>query len=178
MVRSRRLLSWIVLAPVLAGCARPTAPIERSAIVTVQSERIGAAGVSGGDGTWIQFTVPLRIENTGSTPLAFALCASRIEARTGDLWNAAWTPICVLQSSDSVAVPSGEHRDFSVVVSASVDGSGGPQWHGSGVTGAYRFVAGVMFAGTTGVVPTVTSNEFTLTESLATADQREHVPAG
>ena len=178
MVRSRRLLSSIVLASVLAGCARPTAPVERSAIVTVQAETIGAAVVAGGSGTWIQFTVPLRIENTGSTPLAFALCASRIEARTGDLWSAAWTPICALHSSDSADVPSGEHRDFSVVVSASVDASGGPQWHGTGITGAYRFVAGVTFAGTTGIVPTVTSNQFTLTESLATADQREHVPPG
>jgi hypothetical protein len=47
-------------------------------------------------------------------------------------------------------------------VTAAIEGHGGPTWTAPGIDGSYRFVAGLIATGVTGLIPTVASNEFTL----------------
>jgi len=112
--------------------------------------------------TWIEFAVPVRIENTGAVPLEFTACASRLEAQTGSSWNAVWAPICSANASTLPAIPPGERRDVTMNVSAALDGPGSPEWRSDNVAGTYRFVAGLILSGVGGRIPTVASNTFTL----------------
>jgi len=158
----RRTFVLAGVAVSTAACADSTAPPEPSATVMVERQTLAVAMVPAGSVTWIQFTVPVRIHNTGSGPLRFVICASRLEAQGGDQWNAVWAPVCLAESAMAPEIPAGESRAFAVSVWASVQGSGSPAWRATGTDGTYRFVAGVVRSGVGGVIPTVASNGFTL----------------
>ena len=158
----RRTLVPAALALSTAVCSRATAPPEPGAIVTVARQTLAVTVVPAGSVTWIEFTVPVRIDNTGPAPLHFVMCASGLEVRARDQWNDVWSPVCLAASASPVEIPAGESREFPVSVWASIQGSGSPSWRGTGTDGTYRFVAGVLRAGASGVIPTVASNAFTL----------------
>lgn len=160
-----RRTSYVVALAFLAGaCSDSTGPAQPRASVSVQTQSLAVTTTVAGSVTWINFTVPLRIHNAGSTVLNFDACASRIEARSGNDWNSAWSPICVAMGNSQSAIPAGEAREFSVTVVAATQGPGGPMWRASTVAGSYRFVAGVIPTdGVTRIIPTVASNTFELT---------------
>jgi hypothetical protein len=162
MPLSRRTRHLVVLAFGVAACSDATTPGLPRATVTVPAQSLAVTTVPAGSVTWIEFTVPLRIDNTGSGPLTFEFCASRVEARAGDAWAAAWTPVCVADGAAPVVVPAGERREFTVSVRAAVQGPGGPAWVPGTTAGSYRFAAGLVAAGASGTIPVVPSNTFTL----------------
>jgi hypothetical protein len=134
--------------------------------VTVQS---AALTVSEPSENSLDFTIPLPIHNAGSEAFTFVYCASRVEARNGDAWSRAWFPLCNLPlatsepSSPNDILP-GETRTFTVRVVAAIGGTPGSTWEVPGIDGSYRFVAGLIAPGVGGSIPTVASNEFTLSE--------------
>lgn len=162
MILNRRTLSLVALACGLAACSESTAPDDPDATVTVQAPSVAVTTVAAGEVTWIDFTIPLRIENTGSTSLTFVYCASRIEARAADGWSKAWSPVCLVESTLPVQIPPGAHLETSMTVRAAIGGPGGPTWSPGTTDGSYRFVAGLLPDGAGGIVPTVSSNSFTL----------------
>ena len=159
---SRRTLVPAALALSAAACSSATAPAEPRAIVTVLRQTLGVTVVPAGSVTWIEFTVPIRIDNTGPASLRFIGCASGLEVRVGDQWSDVWSPDCLAASASPVEIPAGESRDFAVSVGASIQGPGSPSWRATGIDGTYRFAAGVVRTGSGGVIPTVASNAFTL----------------
>jgi hypothetical protein len=162
MPLSRRTPYLVALASGLAGCSDSIAPRAPSASVTVQAQSLAVTTAPAGSVTWIEFTVPLRIDNTGSAPLTFELCASRVEARAADAWAAAWTPICLADRAAPLVIPAGERRELTVSVRAAAQGAGGPPWVPVTTAGSYRFAAGLVPAGANGNIPVVPSNTFTL----------------
>jgi hypothetical protein len=162
MPLSGRTSCFVVLASVLAACSDSTAPSLPRATVTVPAQSLAVTTVAAGSVTWIEFTVPLRIDNGGSSPLTFQLCASRVEAQASDAWAAAWTPVCVADGAAPVVVPAGNRRDVTVSVRAAIQGPGGPAWVPGSTAGSYRFAAGLLGVGASGAIPVVASNAFTL----------------
>jgi hypothetical protein len=161
MTLASRALFFLVACG-LAACAHSTEPGRFDALVTVQAPTLAASVDSGGSVTWLDFTVPVSIHNAGSESFTFEMCASRVEARSGDKWSTAWSPICFLGRSSPNDVLPGETRVFTVRVTAAIEGNGGPKWTAPGTDGAYRFVAGLITPAGRGPIPLVTSNEFTL----------------
>lgn len=157
----RRTLVPAALALSTAVCSSPTAPPELGAIVTVAHQTLPVTVVRGGSVTWIEVTVPVRIDNTGPAPLRFFGCASGLEVRAGDQWSGVYSPVCLAASASLVEIPPGERREFAVGVTAAIQGSAAPAWRGTGIDGTYRFVAGLVRPGRV-VIPTVPSNAFTL----------------
>jgi hypothetical protein len=164
MTLIRRTFSLLVACSLVA-CSNATEPKRPNAVVTVQTPALAATVTSGASVTWLQFTVPLTIRNAGSEAFTFYMCASRVEVRSGDTWSAAWAPICTAGSSSPNDILPGESRTFSVLVMAAMEGPGGPDWTASGIDGSYRFVAGLIVPGVGGLIPTVASNEFTLSDA-------------
>ena len=162
MILYRRTLSVIAVACALAACSDSTAPDEPGATVTVPAQSVAVTTVAVGDVTWIDFTVPLRISNTGSTSLTFVYCATRIEAQGNDGWSKAWSPACLVESTQPVRILPGAHLETSMTVRAAVAGPGGPPWSVGTTDGSYRVVAGLLPDGAGGKIPTVVSNSFTL----------------
>lgn len=162
MTLHRRTLSLVALACGLAACSESTAPDNLDATVTVQAQSVAVTTVAAGEVTWIDFTIPLRIENTGSTSLTFVYCASRIEARAADVWSKAWSPVCLVESTRPVRIPPGAYLETSMTVRAAVAGPGDPSWNVGTTDGSYRLVVGLLPDGTGGIIPTVPSNSFTL----------------
>src|SRR5262245_14974588 len=159
-VVSRTLV--LVVACGLAACSHVTEPSRPNATVTVEATTLTASVIAGSNVTWLDFSVPLTIRNTGSVPITFAFCASRVEARSGDTWRTVWTPTCALASASINDIPPGESRTFNARVVGAVEGLGGPKWSSGDIEGAHRFVAGLILPGVGGLIPTVASNEFTL----------------
>jgi hypothetical protein len=87
-----------------------------------------------------------------------------VEARNGDAWSRAWFPLCALAQSSPNDILPGETRTFTVRVVAAIEGAPGSTWEVTGIDGSYRFVAGLIAPGFGGSIPTVASNEFTLSE--------------
>src|SRR4029453_11023501 len=84
---SRRTLFPAALPLSPAACPSAPAPAEPRAIVTVLRQTLGVTVVPAGSVTWIEFTVPIRIDNTGPASLRFIGCASGLEVRVGDQWS-------------------------------------------------------------------------------------------
>ena len=161
MLLARRTLFCASLIA-LAACSESTGPLASSATVTVTSSSLAATRTTAGGITWIQFSVPVRIENTGTTTLKYEHCSEQVEARTGTSWSVAWTPICsVTLDRLALIIPPGESREFTEAVQAAVSGPGGPPWLASAGAPEFRFVA-VLSPNTTGRLPVVASNSFTL----------------
>jgi hypothetical protein len=152
----------LLVACGVAACSHVTEPARPNAIVTVEAPTLTASVISGSRVTWLDFSVPLVIRNTGSVAITFEFCASRVEARSGDTWRTVWTPICALAASSINDIPPGESRTFNARVVGAVEGVGSPKWTSGGIGGAHRFVAGLILPGVGGLIPTVASNEFTL----------------
>ena len=165
MTVSRQPLVPFALALLVAACSQTTGPASPQATVTVQRESVPVAMISAGSVTRIEFTIPVSIHNAGPKPLTYVLCASGLELRAGIEWSRVWTPICSAETDTPLAIPAGGRREFALSVSASMQGPGGPEWGGDGISGTYRLVAGLMPSGVEGVVPTVASNAFTLVSS-------------
>ena len=164
MLLVRRTLTLVALVAGLAACSDSTGPRAPNATVTVQPTTLAATTVPGGATTWVQFTVPVRIENTGSTTLTLPFCADRVEARSEGTWITAWSPICMLtRDGVPLEIPPGESREFGETVQIPVSGPGTVP--GLTAPGAieFRFVESLANAGTTGRIPEVASNTFTLT---------------
>jgi hypothetical protein len=159
-----RTLSFLVACS-LAACSNAAEPRRPNAVVTVQAPTLAAALRPGGSATWLDFTVPLTIRNAGSASFTFFVCGSRVEARSGNAWSTAWFPFCALGSSSPNDILPGETRTFTVRVTAAIEGAGAPDWTAPGIDGTYRFVAGLVVPGVSGLIPTVASNEFTLSEA-------------
>jgi len=162
MFRRRHLLSLGLLAATLAACSGTTAPAEPRANVAVQAPSVVATTVTVAGVTWLEFTVPVLIANTGSVALTYSSCASWVEARAGDAWKAAYTPLCMLSADGDVVIPPGESLAFNVSVQASLSGPGGPPWLADPSATDFRFSAGLTAPGTSGRIPIVRSNVFTL----------------
>jgi hypothetical protein len=162
MPLSRRTSYLVVLASGLAACSDATSPAEPRATVTVQAQSLAVTTVPAGAVTWIEFTVPLRIDNAGPAALTFQFCASRVEAREGDGWSAAWTPVCAAERGAPITIPAGESRELGLTVQAAIQGPGGPPWRAGPTATSYRFAAGLMPAGASGLIPIVPSNTFSL----------------
>ena len=151
-----------VLVSGLAACSDATSPASLRATVTVPSQSLVVTTNPAGSVSWIQFTIPVRVDNTGSSALTFVVCASRVETSVSGAWAVAWTPICLADQATPVVVPAGERREFTVSVGAAVQGPGRPEWVPGTIAGTYRFAAGLVPAGASGAVPMVASNTFTL----------------
>jgi hypothetical protein len=152
----------LLVACGLVACSNATEPRRPNAIVTVQSPALTASGLSENR---LDFTIPLTIHNAGSEPFTFVYCASSVEARNGDAWSRAWFPLCAVEGSSPNDVLPGETRTFTVRVVAAIGGFPGSTWEAPGIDGSYRFVAGLIVPGVGGSIPTVASNEFTLSEA-------------
>ncbi len=160
MIRvSRSSLCFALLAGSLS-CATPNAPVV-DAIVRVQSDTLVVTQVATGSATWLQFTIPLSIQNLGPTSVTPTACASSIEVQMDDRWERAWSPICALNASPD-SYPARTVRTFTLSVSAALPGGrGSPVWGGR--RGAsYRVSLGLAPSGRTGRIPLVTSNAFFL----------------
>ncbi len=157
----RRTLAVAALAAV-AACSDSTGPIMTRAAVTVPAPSLTATSVTGGAVTWIRFSVPVHIENTGFVTLMYSPCFERVDVRTGDTWAAAWTPDCAATEWIPLEIPPGESRDVDVQVQAAVSGPGGPQWLAAPGASEYRFVALLGLPAVKGRIPEFVSNSFTL----------------
>jgi hypothetical protein len=162
MLLARRTLSVVILAAGIAACSDSTGPLTPHAAVTVQAPSLAATTVPAGAVTWIHFTIPVRIDNTGMTTLQYSPCMQRVDVRTGDTWTAAWTPNCAATEWIPLEIPPGESREFSAVVDAALSGPGGPPWLASPNASEFRYVALLASETTNGRVPEVPSNSFTL----------------
>lgn len=162
MVLARRMLPLAALVAGIAGCSDATGPRAPHATVTVQAPSLAATTVPAGAITWIHFTVPVRIDNTGTTTLAYSPCMVRVDARAGETWTAAWTPNCAAVDWVPLEILPGESRDISVVVDAALAGPGGPPWLASPSASEFRLVALLGSETTNGRIPEMASNSFTL----------------
>jgi hypothetical protein len=164
MLLARRTLSLVALVAALAACSDGTGPDAPRATVTVQPTPLAATTVSGGATTWVLFTVPVRIENTGSTTIEYGYCGDRLEARTGGTWTSAWAPICMATVDwVPVEIPPGESREFSETIQVRVTGPGSTPWLAAPGATEFRFVESLATSGTTGHARDVASNSFTIT---------------
>jgi hypothetical protein len=152
----------VVLAFVSTACSSATAPNEPRATVVVQREKLVATSVTAGSVTWLQFEVPIAIENAGRVALTFVGCATTIEARSGGGWDTIWAPICVTGTASPLVIAPGETRELTFTVVAATAGPGGPEWRAAGIGGSYRLVAGLIPPNTGGRIPKVPSSVFTL----------------
>lgn len=162
MLIARRMLSLVALVAGIAACSDGPWPRAPHAAVTVQSTSLTATTAAAGAVTWLHFSIPVRIDNTGTTTLSYSPCLQRVDVRTGDTWTAAWTPDCAATEWIPLEIPAGESREFSVVVDAAVSGPGGPPWLASPGASEFRYVALLGSQTTNGRIPEVASNSFTL----------------
>lgn len=162
MSLGRRSITFVALAAGLAACSDSTGPIMPRATVTVPAPSLAATTVTGGAVTWIRFTVPVHIENTGMSTLQYSPCGGRVDVRSGDTWTAAWTPNCSATEWIPLEIAPGESRDVDVMVDAAISGPGGPPWLAPTAAVEYRFVALLASSTTNGRIPEFASNSFTL----------------
>lgn len=161
-LRQMQLLAGVLLAA--GACASAVAP-SAQATVTIRATRVDAVVTVAGSVTWVQFTLPLRFENTGGTPVSLEPCASYLESRSAATWSTAWSPICSASGESLKNIPPGQSRDTQIEVIAALAGPGAPRWEADGLGGLLRYQAGYAFQGLRGRIPTVASNEFTLHKS-------------
>lgn len=163
MLLARRTL-YLVSLIALAACSDASGPRAPSATVTVVgSPLVATTGVTGAS-TWIQFTVPLRIENTGTVTVAYKYCISRVDAHTASTWTAAWTTVCQPGTGfGPLEVPPGESRDVTETVSGIISGPGAPTWYAAPGASEYRFVPVLLSPDGKSLTPEVVSNSFTVT---------------
>jgi hypothetical protein len=149
--------------PLIVACADGTAP-ELRATVVVQSSTVIATVSAAGSIDWMRFTLPVAIYNGSRRLIRFEYCASAVEKAAGSGWRAVWTPICSLSADSPAEIQPGETRELSLDITAAVDGPGGPRWDSDEINGTYRFRAGLVPDGYSGVIPGTGSNTFVLVE--------------
>lgn len=166
-MRQRRqilLLSSTLFA--VGACTNAVAPPSPASVtVTVRAASLDPVVTAAGSVTWVRFTLPLRFENTGSTSVSVAPCASYLESRSGGTWRLAWMPICATGGASLRDIPPGETRDAEIQVDAALAGPGAPRWDAASLDVPLRYQAGYVRQGVSGKIPTVASNEFTLSSS-------------
>lgn len=164
MLTAHRTLAFVAIAAGIAACSDSTGPRTPNATVTVQASSLAATTVTVGTSSWLQFTVPVRIENKGSETLTYPNCAERVDARTATSWTPVWSPICLATAIyGPLEIPPGESREFTFPVQVAVSGPDVSPLPVAPVASVYRFVAFLAPPGTNGHIPEVASNSFTLT---------------
>lgn len=159
MIFRRSFVMLIAMALASVACATPTDP-SVSASVRVAADSLNASRITEGAVTRLTFTVPLIVENRGTTTLRYIPCGTTVEALVDARWTPAWSPICAA-AYGSETIPPGATREFVLSVSGAVDGPGAPIW--SGHPGAsYRVAVALLPDGLDGRIPLVTSDAFRL----------------
>jgi hypothetical protein len=166
MRQRRQILFLSGTLSALGACATPVAPPTPAAVtVTVRAASVDPVVTTAGSVTWMQFTLPLRFENTGATSVSLEPCASYLESRSGTTWRSAWMPVCATGGASLRDILPGETRDADIQVAAALAGPGAPRWDAASLNVPLRYQAGYVAYRVSGSIPTVASNEFTLSLS-------------
>lgn len=162
----RQILVLAVSLSAVGACSSAVAPPDPSTVtVTVRAASVNAVVTTAGSATWVRFTLPIRVENTGATLIKFSPCASYLESRAGETWGSAWSPVCASVPDSRNEIAPGASLDAEITVAAALAGPGSPQWDSLSLDVPLRYQAGYLAAGVSGRIPTVASNEFTLTSA-------------
>lgn len=158
----RQMLVATAVAVTLSSCSSATDVRAPQGGVVVR-DTVVAATVNGTAGNgWLHFEVPLIVHNTGNTPLTIQFCASVVQVQRETSWEAAWSPVCAASAFTGLIIQPGETRDYTLPVTASLQGSGSPLWGDAGLNGRYRVAVGVTTPGFGGSIPHFMSGAFSL----------------
>ena len=144
------------LSPI--ACSSVEGPMDHTVWVAVSAAQLNSYPSTGG----VVATVPVTIQNNGTSSVWYSLCGNRLERRNGDRWDEVWAQACTepaIQQPD--AAPQGKEvapgEQFTVDVPVQT-------WLGQGWTeplgGQYRFQAGLFNEQGTLAVDTRTSDPF------------------
>lgn len=127
----------VVAGATLLGCGSPTDPAARARL-TALAQTVPATTTQAGAVQWLAFTVPLRLENTGSAVLRYSTCGFAIEVQSASVWRTVWAPMCTLENSSPPELAPGQTLELNLVVGAALSGPGGPPWDHTAVADTYR----------------------------------------
>jgi len=138
-----RALSIAALAAI--ACSDPTGPKPKAEITVL----VDSVHITTGTGvqpynrtyTWMRFTVPVTVRNTGTDPITLNWCQPTVVRDSAETASFVWHPLCVSDGDDytGAPIPPGAERTANYSVDATTSGPGAfADWQSPTVGGAFR----------------------------------------
>ena len=157
----------LAASALILGCSSVEPRVDARDVVTestIVAERL-IPPADGGAPT-VRFDMPWRFENFGTETIILHTCPSgRVEVLDGTQWKTAWGgfQVCALVFAPITIAP-GETREFTLQVSAPMNGERGG-WQHEEIDGVYRYRVEFGLGGPERILRDAASNAFSLIES-------------